>query len=235
MSIRVTLSANAGVAIEIGTARIWVDALHQTSVPGFSTLQDRQVRELWTADAFQRPDAMVYTHCHPDHYSAELTEEAHRRWPGARLFLPEEQLPGQELLSGTAPAAAVGNAALQFFRLPHESAVYRHIPHYGLTISCGGDTVLLPGDCAVAAPELLPWVQGRHYRLALLNFPWATLRKGRDFMEQSLSAEHIVLYHLPFAEDDTEGFRHAAETAAQQLRGAQIHIMDDFRQTLLIP
>lgn len=35
MSIRVTLSANAGVAIEIGGIRIWVDALHDVQVPGF--------------------------------------------------------------------------------------------------------------------------------------------------------------------------------------------------------
>lgn len=39
MSIRVTLSANAGVAIEIGGIRIWVDALHDVQVLGFSTLR----------------------------------------------------------------------------------------------------------------------------------------------------------------------------------------------------
>lgn len=69
MSIRVTLSANAGVAIETGGIRIWVDALHDVQVPGFSTLRAQRLRQLWTAEAFQSPDAIVYTHCHPDHYS----------------------------------------------------------------------------------------------------------------------------------------------------------------------
>ena len=38
MAIRVTLSANAGVSVELGGVRIWIDALHDTRVPGFSTL-----------------------------------------------------------------------------------------------------------------------------------------------------------------------------------------------------
>ena len=69
MSIRVTLSANAGAAIELGGVRIWVDALHDTQVPGFSTLRRQQLQQLWTAEPFQAPDAIVYTHCHPDHLS----------------------------------------------------------------------------------------------------------------------------------------------------------------------
>lgn len=79
MSIRVTLSANAGVAIEIGGIRIWVDALHDVQVLGFSTLRAQRLRQLWTAEAFQSPDVIVYTHCHPDHYSQQLTTEAHLR------------------------------------------------------------------------------------------------------------------------------------------------------------
>ena len=61
MSIRVTLSANAGAAIELGGVRIWVDALHDTQVPGFSTLRRQQLQQLWTAEPFQAPDAIVYT------------------------------------------------------------------------------------------------------------------------------------------------------------------------------
>lgn len=76
MSIRVTLSANAGVAIEIGGIRIWVDALHDVQVPGFRPYA-QHLRQLWTAEAFQSPDVIVYTHCHPDHYSQQLTAEAH--------------------------------------------------------------------------------------------------------------------------------------------------------------
>lgn len=114
-------------------------------------------------------------------------------------------------MSGDAYTAAVGDVGLHFFRLPHESQSYTvDVPHYGLLITHGAEAILLPGDCAVGAPALLPLTAGRHFRLALLNFPWLTLRKGRDFIEQHMAADHIIVYHLPFAEDDTERFRAAA-------------------------
>lgn len=235
MAIRVTLSANAGVSVELGGVRVRIDALHDTRVPGFSTLDSHLLRRLWSEAAFQSPDAIVYTHCHPDHYAAHLTAEACRRWPKARLFLPRKDFPEQELLSGRETAASIGGVALHFYRLTHDGMAFAGVPHYGLTITCGKDSVLLPGDCAVASPELLPVVDGRHLRLALLNFPWITLRRGQDFLREHLHADHIALYHLPFAEDDTEGFCTAADRAAQSLSGVgAVHVLDNRFQTLFI-
>ena len=218
MSIRVTLSANAGVAIEIGGIRIWVDALHDVQVLGFSTLRAQRLRQLWTAEAFQSPDVIVYTHCHPDHYSQQLTAEAHLRWPKARLILPQKEFAEQELVSGDGYTAVVEDVVLHFCRLPHESQHYTiDVPHYGLTITHGTEAILLPGDCAVASPALLPLIARQHFRLALLNFPCITLRKGREFIEQHILADHIIVDHLPFAEDDTEHFRAAAVSEAERL------------------
>ena len=78
-------------------------------------------------------------------------------------------------------------------------------------------------------------VDGRHLRLALLNFPWITLRRGQDFLREHLHADHIARYHLPFAEDDTEGFRTAADRAAQSLSGVgAVHVLDNRFQALFI-
>ena len=236
MSIRVTLSANAGVAIEIGGIRIWVDALHDVQVPVFSTLRAQRLRQLWTAEAFQSPDAIVYTHGHPDHYSQQHTAEAHLRWPKARLILPQKEFAEQELVSGDEYTAVVEDVVLHFYRLPHESQHYTiDVSHYGLTITHGTEAILLPGDCAVASPALLPLIARQHFRLALLNFPWITLRKGRKFIEQHILADHIIVDHLPFAEDDTEHFRAAAVSEAERLGRSCTHILDDFLQAATIP
>ena len=65
---------------------------------------------------------------------------------------------------------------------------------------------------------------------------WATLQRGRDFLREKLHADQIALYHLPFEEDDTEGFRTAADRAAQSLSGVEaVHVLDNRFQTLLIP
>ena len=52
MAIRVTLSANAGVSVELGGVRVWIDALHDMRVPGFSTLDSHLLRRLWSEAAF---------------------------------------------------------------------------------------------------------------------------------------------------------------------------------------
>ena len=139
-------------------------------------------------------------------------------------------------MSGDGYTAVVEDVVLHFCRLPHESQHYTiDVPHYGLTITHGTEAILLPGDCAVASPALLPLIARQHFRLALLNFPWITLRKGREFIEQHILADHIIVDHLPFAEDDTEHFRAAAVSEAERLGRSCIHILDDFLQTTTIP
>lgn len=139
-------------------------------------------------------------------------------------------------MSGDEYTAVVEGAVLHFYRLPHESQHYTaDVSHYGLTITHGTEAILLPGDCAVTSPALLPLIARQHFRLVLLNFPWITLRKGREFIEQHILADHIIVDHLPFAEDDTEHFRAAAVSEAERLRSGCTHILDDFLQAATIP
>lgn len=232
MSIRVTLSANAGVAIEIGGIRIWVDALHDVQVPGFSTLRAQRLRQLWTAEAFQSPDVIVYTHCHPDHYSQQLTAEAHLRWPKARLILPQKEFAEQELVSGDGYTAVVEDVVLHFCRLPHESQHYTiDVPHYGLTITHGTEAILLPGDCAVASPALLPLIARQHFRLALLNFPWITLGRAGNLSSSiySLTISSSTIFRLRRTTRSISALQRCPK------RSGCTHILDDFLQAATIP
>ena len=108
---------------------------------------------------------------------------------------------------------------MDFMRLTHEGAQYREVPHYGCILEYDGFRVLIAGDCAVADPQLRDFIGNRPIDLALLNFPWVTLRKGRHFIEQAIRPEHLVVYHLPFSHDDRWGYRDAAVKSAGQLQG----------------
>ena len=104
-------------------------------------------------------------------------------------------------------------------RSSHSCAQYREVPHYGCILEYDGFRVLIAGDCAVADPQLRDFIGSRPIDLALLNFPWVTLRKGRHFIEQAIRPEHLVVYHLPFSHDDRWGYRDAAVKGAGQLQG----------------
>lgn len=205
--IRVTLSANAGVSIQIGEHRIWVDALHHEKQAGFSAVTPELYQEILSNAAFQSPDYICVTHCHPDHYAEEMVKEAVKRWPTARLCLP----------MGEACKVTDGDLELAFVRLPHEGAQYTDVLHYGILIGCGGKYILIPGDCETASPVLAQAIGERQIDLAILNFPWVTLSKGRTFLSQRLKPKHILLCHLPFEADDLGGYRKSAQRNAQLL------------------
>ena len=233
MSLRITLSANAGVALELGGHRLWVDALHDTPAPGFSAVTPALVQQLWTAEPFREPEALVFTHCHGDHYSRALAEEALVRWPRARAFLPQQELPGQTLLRGDELAAEVGDLRLRFFALPHEGE--DAVAHYGLTASDGRCTVLIAGDCAVASPVLAQRLQSEKVDVALLDFPWVTSPKGRAFIAGHIHPDHLVVYHLPFPGEGNGRYAGAVGRCLPRIRGCgQVHILESFLQTLTL-
>ena len=232
-NMTVTLSANAGVAIQIAGKRIWVDALHSRKAAGFSTVSPALLEKVLENPAFQTPDAICYTHCHWDHFSREQTQQALARWPEAKVFLPERHFPGQLLPEGQQPEFSLGNVTLRFLRLPHEGARYADTVHYGLLIRSPEGSVLVSGDCAVAAPELARALEGIELEAAILDFPWLTLSRGRAFVER-LQAKRILLYHLPFPEDDVNGYRQSAAKAAERWPRGNASLLWEPLQTIII-
>lgn len=217
----VALSANAGVSITLGDLRIWVDALHRTHTDEYSSLTPALWAQMQQHPAFAAPDYIIYTHCHPDHYSRTLTQEAKCLWPQAHVILPEAEFDDQLLLSGGSVRFEDRGIEFHFIRLPHQGEQYVNVPHYGVILSSGDFHVLLAGDCRVCSTELARRLESTQIRLAILDFPWLTTRGGRKFVEEHISPEHLFICHLPFAEDDRSGYRLAAEKSASLLPGVR--------------
>jgi L-ascorbate metabolism protein UlaG (beta-lactamase superfamily) len=226
---QVTLSANAGVSLELGPARVWVDALHDRRVPEFSTLTPELLEQLWANPHFCAPDLIFCTHLHPDHYAPELLAEARRRWPSALTALPSPE--GGLFLTGERQQVCCAGLVLTFQRLTHEGSEYADVAHYGCRIDDGGFRTLIAGDCALCNPKLAELADGG-VELAILNFPWVTLPRGRAFVERFLHPHHLVVCHLPFARDDRWGYRRAALRAAAQLpEGCDVRVLLEPFQT----
>ena len=232
MKVRITLSANAGVAIHMGGHRIWVDALHTMKQPGFSAVDPSLQREMLRCEAFEKPDLILCTHCHPDHFSKPLFKTASKLWPNAKVLLPERHYDDQTLIADGEFVYACGSLSLRFVRLPHEGQQYADCVHYGILITAGDKTVLIPGDCATAAEELRNAIEGQRIDLALLNFPWLTLKRGQSFVDEVIAPSQIVLYHLPFERDDTCGYREAAKKATEKRQKKDALLLCDPLQTI---
>ncbi len=229
--ISVTLSANAGVSLSIGGKKIWIDALHDTQVPGFSTVDPALQEQMERHEMFRRPDVIFCSHCHLDHYSRALVQKAVERWPEAKLVLPQPEFPGQVLMTGPLMEETIGGVDFRFFALPHEEGVGEKVPHYGALICAGGACVLVTGDCEMASPVLAQRIQGIRIDLALIDFPWVTLRRGREFIQRSIAPRHLLVCHLPFSQDDCYGYREAAERSARLLELPDVRLLTQPLQT----
>ena len=104
-----------------------------------------------------------------------------------------------------------------------------------MLLSHEGFQILVAGDAAVGCEALAEQLRGEKTDVAVLNFPWLTLRKGQKFIEKTIRPETIVAVHLPFAADDTEGFREATERAATRFNGEEkIFILQEPLQSVSI-
>ncbi len=232
-SIQVALSANAGVCVQIGKRRIWVDALHQQKQDGFSAVSPQLYDAVMKSEAFAAPEFICVTHCHPDHYSREMAEAASRCWSDAALCIPQPEFDEQILVAEERFAVDSDGLVLEFIRLPHEGAQYADVKHYGILIRAEGKTVLIAGDCETASPVLEKALAGSSIDLAILNFPWVTLTKGRAFLTRVLKPKKVLLCHLPFEEDDINGFRGSAQRTAQLL-DMDIRLLTEPLQTEIV-
>ncbi len=230
MKLSVQLSANAGIAIKINGQTIWVDALHHGKVLGFSTVTDSLLPQIWDSQYFSNPDAICVTHCHPDHFSADLIHAALERFPRAKVFAPKEKFDNQVFISGDCFSNKIGDLELSFLKLPHDAEQYADCLHYGMLISVCDKNILIPADCALGSDALAKAVAGKEIDVAFLNFPWITLKKGREFVDAILKPNQTVVYHLPFAEDDINHYRESALQVANSRENT--HLLWNPLQTL---
>lgn len=230
---RMTVSANAGIALALGNCRVWVDVLHQKKVPGFSAVSRTLLETLQKHPDFQSPTAICVTHCHDDHYSPGLLARTKARFPDAQIYHPDPDFPGGILLEGDVWETDLDGCHLKFFRLPHAGKPELQCDHYGILVSTEGRNILCVADCEVASPVLAQKVAGVPIHAAVLPFPWFTLPRGRQFITEVIRPEQVVLNHLPFAEDDVYGYR---EIVSRELERTPLpmpcHILKDPFQSI---
>ncbi len=216
MKVKIALSANAGIALAVANVRIWVDFLHNSQVPGFSCMSSETL-DLVRCGKIQAPDILCVTHIHPDHCNVKLVKEFAGQNPDTKVLAPEKITDDTVLVYGERFSYSLGDLQIQWLKLPHDGHLYRDCVHYGLLISVLDKHILIPADCAMGSDALGELVKELPVDAAFLNFPWITLKKGREFLAEVMKPKQVVVYHLPFAEDDCNRYRESAQKALVNL------------------
>lgn len=166
--------------------------------------------------------------------------------PHDSLLIGVSQAEAPILLRSDRPTYYLPGITFEFLRLPHEGAEFADVANYGClaTISpsrnaisssanSGPCRILFVGDARPADPAIAEWIGGRHIDLALLNFPWIALPKGRRFIEEYLPDTKIGVIHLPYESEDRNHYVAAARKATEQITPHAVTLFTEFGQKLL--
>lgn len=212
--------ANAGFYAQYGGRSVLVDGLHQGKTR-FSSMDDEQVdRVVRGVGRFRHIDCMLVTHAHADHYDRELTQAFLRNHPETSVVGPSDPmagLPGP--LKSPAGSVMMPGITIAFMRLRHEGEEYRNVKNYGYLVTFeGGYRFLTFGDAEVSADTTRLMSPGIPVDAAFVNFPFITLRAGRNALKKELDARRLYAIHLPFAEDDADNYRKSVLWSASKAK-----------------
>lgn len=227
MNLRLTLTANAGVILSFGEKGpvYAIDALHDTKTPEFSCLSAEQVTDTFALMDKAEPDALLATHCHPDHYSAGLFEKAAERYKNCRLIKPWSEPEKENRIYN------VNGGRITAIPLVHRFAErFPGVENYGFIIEVGWKTVFATGDGEPLSEEMMQLAESLHPDAAIMPFLWTTFSKHRRVLD-TFAPKNTVFLHLPFAGEDSHGYNHAALTAAGRYY-PKAAVLNTFMQTV---
>lgn len=210
MNCKITLTANAGVVVQSDIC-FTLDALHDIKSEVFPSLSPEMTERVFALTDDARPDAMLVTHEHIDHFSRALVSRAAKRYPEAALIDPASIKAGKGRYSGV-------GFSVSWYPLPHAKVSgFESVANYGFLVEFGGRSFFAAGDAEPTAPETLRVIDGLCPDVALLNFTWVSRRTCREALER-LDAKRLVIFHLPFPERDPYGYIPATALALRDYR-----------------
>jgi L-ascorbate metabolism protein UlaG (beta-lactamase superfamily) len=211
----VLLTANAGALICCRGKKILVDALHSQKTNRFSRVPDDVLRQAVNGEGdFADTDIALVTHDHPDHYNKNWTVRLLERNPNIQLVTPVRDFSERKnvhILSRPKETLRLAGVDITCKRLPHDGSEYASVANYGYMLDAGGCRIVLLGDGAMDAKAIAAFLDGFAPDLALLNFPFLTLKRGREIMDKVIGAKQTILFHLPEPGDDINGYTQAAQ------------------------
>lgn len=215
--LRVTLLANAGVLLRYGGRTLLLDGIQSGDNMPFSALPSQLWQEmLCGSHLFSHIDGLLFSHLHPDHFSCSMTAQYLRLHHNVPLFMPAEPLAEECLKTANYKSEYAvllaehteGQAfrlspeiTVQAFRTKHLDRQFYHVPHFCYLISFGRKHVLFTADVDYTTERLAQAADIPLHAVFVNPLFFHALSEG-SFFRGALRANHICVYHIPFAPDD---------------------------------
>ncbi len=222
-------TVNAGLSITFPSALIWIDAVHTKKAPTYSTVTPAIWKQMlqdpdYVGNNFSGPDALAFSHCHIDHFTSDLVQESKRLWPETKLILPEIYFPDQIYINGSGMYADINDVSLHFIKTKHSTRRFYNKTHYSIMINDRGIKIFMPVDTSMSDPAMHYYAVRTNVDIAIVDFVWVLLGKGREIIEKDIRPKHLLVYHLPFEQDDHWNYHAQLEEALKLLTVPDVRV-----------
>ena len=233
--------ANAGMLVTVDGHDLLIDAPIREGIRPYPTSAPDDRRRLESAEPpYDRVEAILITHWHADHFSAEAIA-AHLSANQRATVISSPEVIAQIRLAGPllapsrlreslpAPGQAdltrVGDLPIRVLRIRHNPSRRPPAQHVGFLI---GDrsTVLHVGDADPAADNFALLTTLPRVDVALLPYWYVLTDDSRRFVAASIAPRRIVAMHVPVAETDTLTAALRNTSIRVSLPGTAGHVVD---------
>ena len=221
MELQIYHSVNEGLYLWNGKSGLLIDGLHRGKRTGFSDTPERYVRMMRQGTSFfAKPNDLLFTHMHEDHYDQAMVEEFLERYPGRIVYAPgldKDNIQPVVLEHGIA-RMQMEDYEVYAFTTVHDGKAYEQVPHCSYLIHGKNRWIWVSGD-AILTPELADRIrtytgQEKVWKSFVMVYQISS-DSGKTFLKK-LAPEQICLYHLPYPKDDEYHFRNLAEQKCRQ-------------------
>ena len=235
--ISVTLVANAGLFIQSGRYRFLIDAIHHDQDHPFSIVSQKKLKEIIDGSAsYKDVEYILFTHCHSDHFSPKYTKEYLSNNVIKALFIPDA-CKNTDMDSESSEAARNVNQVtlsgelgkrmtyilnddikIHTFRTRHLGEEYIEDVHYCIVLSIGRENILITGDSGYDLAIFQEALKDIRIHYLVVNPLFYNHKLGRQIIDEIIQPKEILIYHIPFEEDDIYKLRRLTKRDVEKHR-----------------
>jgi L-ascorbate metabolism protein UlaG (beta-lactamase superfamily) len=256
--LKVTLIANAGILVEAGGVTVLVDGIHNEGGHPFSKVSPEDIQLMCKGtDIFANLDYLLFTHEHPDHFTPQIVQQYIQCRPVKGFFLPGEhngspelKLLLEELRKRAIPHWSLGlrpaetqqvvlddGLIVTVIGTRHMGPQYQAVRNDCFLLTLAGRNLLFTGDADPVPDYFAKAMEETAVDVVFVNPLFFNNAKGQEIINELFRPSDVVIYHLPFAQDDTMSFSAQVERDIKRFKhpARKYHMLNRKRQSLLFP
>lgn len=200
--MKITLVSSCGLVLEQDGSALLVDALNKQFRCYYGLPPETFAQMQAGKPPYDAIRGILFTHAHPDHYSASRTELL-RAACGAPVFLPQPDTPERLCMQ-------FGPFTVECTRFPHIPVPgFPEITHAVYWISAAGKSAYVTADAQIDTARHRAILHGRRANAAFWNGQYLSHPETRELLLEM--AEKNYVYHIPVDEKDACGVRRKCE------------------------